>query len=197
MKMKQLALALAFALLLGCVSNSPSPNSSSTPVPNAPDAPPNATNSSSVQQPYVPPANPSPLPPAPSPYAGKDFAALSSLNVPLACDITYIYQGRTYQAKAYMKGGSDIRVETVGGSGLSQCVKTISIVQGQRLYVGCENKTVIPSCDWFTSGYDPSVPGQASTFDFSKTPPDQISCADWAYDPSYFSTQGRTCSLGG
>lgn len=182
--------------MLGCVSNSPAPNSTSPQPPNAPAAPPNATAANtSGQQPYVPPANPTP--PSQNTYAGKDFAALLSLNVPLQCDITYIYQGRSFQAKAYLKGGSDIRVETVGGSGLSQCSKTISIVQGTRVYVGCENKTVIPSCDWFTSGYDPSVPGQSSTFDFSKTPADQISCADWAYDPSYFSTQGRTCSLGG
>ena len=185
---------LAFVLILGCIQNQPA-------APNATQNQPPQQNASGQnapeQQPYIPPANPAPQAPSQNAYPGKDFASLAALGIPLECDITYIYQGRSFQAKVYMKGGSDIRVETIGGSGLSQCVKIISIVQASKVYVGCENKTVIPSCDWFTSGYNPQVPGQSSTFDFSRTPPEQISCSDWVYDQSYFSTAGRTCSLGG
>src|SRR5512143_2098086 len=168
MTMRYALALLAFVLFLGCTQNQPAaPNATQNPPPqqNAPE------QNASGQQPYIPSANPAPQPPTPNTYPGKDFAALAGLGIPLGCDITYLYQGKSFQAKVYMKGGSDIRVETVGGSGLSQCVKTISIVQGRRVYVGCENKTVIPSCDWFTSSYNPSVPGQSSTFDFSKTPP--------------------------
>ncbi len=146
-------------------------------------------------QPYIPQANPQP--PAPGPYSGLDFAALAALDSPIQCNITSVYQGRSFQSQVWMKGASQMRVESVGGAGLSQCTKTISVVEGSKVYVGCEGKQVIPSCDWFVSAYNPQAPGLSSTFDFTNLPPAQMDCRDWAYDPSQFLAKGNDCSMGG
>jgi hypothetical protein len=185
-------LLLSFALLLGCVSQPPAqpPAGATQGASGIPQ------NSDTYAPPSLPPPS-GPAPAAPSPYAGMDFAALAALGTPVQCDINYTYQGRQYPAKVYMRGGGEIRVEVAGGSGLSQCAKTISIVQADKVYVGCQNKTVLPSCDWFSSSYNPQAPGQSSTFDFSLTPPSAFSCSDWSYDPSLFSASGRVCRLGG
>ncbi len=177
---------LIFLLLFsaGCVGQQPQ---GSPPV-NAGGGQANQTS-----QPYSP--QPSVAQP-PGQYAGLDFAGLVALEAPLQCNITSIYQGKSFQSQVWMKGGGQIRVESVGGAGLSQCAKTISIVQGSKVYVGCENKTVIPSCDWFVSSYNPLTPGVSSTFYFRNVPADQMTCQDWAYDPSVFTTSGTDCSLG-
>ncbi len=148
-------------------------------------------------QPYSPEAAAVPPSPQPGPYAGLGFSDLAALETPLQCNVTYIYQGKSFQSALFMKGGSQIRVESVGGSGLSQCGKTISVIAGSKQYVGCENKTVIPSCNWFVSAYNPQAPGRASAFDFSNVPPEQFSCGNWTYDPAMFLTPGTECSMGG
>ena len=129
-------------------------------------------------------------------YPGYNFSSLVALNVPLECDISYIYQGQSYLGKVYMKGSSDMRVEIVLGSSLSQCAKTISIVSGNKIYVGCENKTILPSCVWFSSEYNPLRPGKSSTFDFTETRSSEISCKNWVFDLEKFSTPGAICNLG-
>lgn len=192
--MRRILPLLAILILAGCVSQNSPYQANQT------NAPPAAQNQTSpAPQNLTPPAAQSTQPnqsATPNPYSGKDFAALTKLDAPLKCQIGYVYQGKWFTSTAYLRGAGDIRVESVGGSGLSQCAKTITIVQGMRTYVGCENKTVLPSCDWFVSSYNPQVPGQSSTFDFSMTSPGNISCSDWQFDPSYFLAQGRTCSLG-
>ncbi len=177
-------LIIALLISAGCVGQQ---QQGAPPLAN-PAAPVNQT-----AQPYSP--QPGVVQP-PGQYSGLDFAGLVALEAPLQCNITYIYQGRSYQSQVWMKGGGQMRVESIGGSGLPQCNKTISIVQGSHVYVGCEGKTVIPSCDWFVSSYDPLTPGISSTFYFRNVPADQISCQDWAYDPSVFLTSGNECSLG-
>lgn len=78
---------------------------------------------------------------------------------------------------------------------MSQCSKTISIVRDARVYVGCDGKQMMPSCDWFRSDYDPARPGESSTFNFYETPSSQIACKGWAYDESVFTTAGNVCHM--
>jgi hypothetical protein len=136
-----------------------------------------------------------PAPPSAAQYAGKTFSELVALDLPLECDINYTYQGKAGYSRVLLKGGAELRVETVGGAGMSQCSKTISIVRGSTVYVGCDGKMIMPSCDWFRSSYDPSEPGVSSTFNFKDLPPSQIACRDWEYDSSEFDTPGNSCHL--
>ena len=128
-------------------------------------------------------------------FPGDNFSRLVELNTPLECDISYLHQGKLYPSKVYLKGGSDMRVEIVGGSGLSQCTKTISIVQGDKIYFGCENKTILPGCDWFSSDYDQKNPGRSATFDFTLTRASEINCRRWSFDLQKVATPGKVCSL--
>ena len=128
-------------------------------------------------------------------FPGYNFSSVVELNTPLECVITYAYGGQPYESKVYMRGRYDMRVEVVGGSGLSQCTKTISIVRGDSVYVSCE-KSILSGCDWFSSSYDQRHPGKSSTFDFTQTRASEISCRKWVFDPEKFSTEGRICNLG-
>ncbi|MFN7991443.1 MAG: hypothetical protein U0R44_04775 [Candidatus Micrarchaeia archaeon] len=192
--MKALFAVLLAVLLFGCASKpaqSEAPVNDSTKPSEPGKAPPPAIPPQNKTVPAQPP------PEAASPYAGKDFPSLVSLGLPLECDITYTYSGKPGTSKVYLKGGSELRVETVGGAGMSQCSKTVSIVRKDKVFVGCDGKMIMPSCDWFGSDYDPALPGESSTFNFRETPPSQISCRDWAYDQSKFVTGGNVCHLGG
>lgn len=123
-------------------------------------------------------------------YAGKDFAALAALYLPLECDAVHTYGGKPVKIKVFMKGPSELRVESPVG--LTQCGTTISIVRDGRVYVGCAGKQVFPSCDWLRSDYDLSSPGKAATFDLTLA---EMDCRDWEYDVSVFRSQGEVCRL--
>ncbi|MEW6722369.1 MAG: hypothetical protein AB1324_03840 [Candidatus Micrarchaeota archaeon] len=194
--MKYAFFAIAFLLLLGCASQAADQAPGTQAQPPAPQqpVPENATPPSPGTTSPSEPANPAP-PPSDNKYSGKTFAWLVALDVPLVCEINYTWQGKPGYSKVYMKGGDELRVETVGGAGMAQCSKTISIVRGTRVYVGCEGKMVMPSCDWFRSDYDPAEPGVSSTFNFRDVSPSQILCADWEYSSESFSTPGNSCHL--
>ncbi|HSB46870.1 MAG TPA: hypothetical protein VLD37_02565 [Candidatus Bilamarchaeum sp.] len=188
--MKYLALVIAGLLLIGCTQSPAQPaQNTSKPAETSPPAQP-APSGGNDSQPPAPPSQP-----APSQYAGKTFPELVALGIPLQCEISYTYQGKPGSSNVYFKGGAEIRVETVGGAGMSQCTRTISIVRDTRVYVGCDGKQVMPSCDWFRSDYDPARPGESSTFNFYETSPSQISCRDWAYDKTVFATAGNVCHI--
>ncbi len=116
------------------------------------------------------------------------------MEIPLECDVSYTYAGREVQARLFINGESEIRVESPAG--MTQCKKTVTLILGTRQYVGCEEKMIMPSCDWFKSSYDPENAGRASSFDFSSLPASQITCRDWEYDSSSFSAGGTVCQLG-
>jgi hypothetical protein len=123
-----------------------------------------------------------------------DFSGLVAMGIPLECDVEYTYSGKAVDARMLISADSEIRVESP--EGMQQCAETITVIRGTRQYVGCEGKMIIPSCDWFKSGYDPGRPGKAASFDFSQVPASSISCRDWEYDASAFSTGGTICELG-
>lgn len=122
------------------------------------------------------------------------FAGLIAMGIPLDCDISYTYAGKPATAKLYIGEDSEFRVES--SVGMVQCKKTITVIRGTRQYVGCSDKQVMPSCDWFKSAYDEGRPGVASNFDFSGVPASSISCKDWTIDKSMFVTEGTSCELG-
>jgi hypothetical protein len=116
------------------------------------------------------------------------------MGIPLECEINYTYAGRQVSARMLIGKDSDIRVES--SVGMVQCQKTITIIRGSRQYVGCSDKAVMPSCDWFKSGYDPTNSGVASNFDFSAVPASSIACHDWTAEDSEFRTNGTICEMG-
>lgn len=123
------------------------------------------------------------------------FANLTRINASLSCDVSYIYRGRPVEAKMFLNGPSEIRVESPVGVG--QCAMTVTVIRGTGQYVGCDKKQITPGCDWFKSSYDPKTPGSASSFDFSTLGAINFRCRAWKYDLSKFSTGGQSCELGG
>jgi hypothetical protein len=192
-----LILVLACSLLLGCAQNAPQPTGNGTgtipadggnaTVPANPavqnDSAAAAENASQGQ---------GQVPPAKTYSAG--FSALIGMGIPLECEINYTYSGKPVTARMLIGKDSDIRVESAAG--MVQCQKTITIIRGSRQYVGCSDKAVMPSCDWFKSGYDETNPGVASNFDFSIVPASSIACHDWTADDSVFRTNGTICEMG-
>jgi hypothetical protein len=193
-----LILVLAISLLFGCAGSStqtgangtakvPAGSANAT-VPASPSA---TGNGTATQVPEDKPAEPQ-NPPAKT-YSAS-FSALAVMGIPLECGVNYTYSGKPATARLLIGTDSDIRVES--SVGMVQCRKTITVIHDNRQYVGCSDKQVMPSCDWFKSGYDPANPGVASNFDFSGVPASSISCRDWEYDPSLFKTNGTVCELG-
>lgn len=194
-----LIIVLACSLLLGCAQNAPQPagnetgtvpaGSQNATLPTNPavqndSAPMVATENASQGQGQAPPAK----------TYSAGFSALIGMGIPLECEINYTYAGKPVTARMLIGKDSNIRVESA--TGMTQCAKTITIIRGSRQYVGCSDKTVMPSCDWFKSGYDPMNPGVASNFDFSIVPASSIECRDWTSDDSAFRTNGTSCEMG-
>lgn len=128
------------------------------------------------------------------PPFSDSISALANLSSPFMCDVSYSYQGKPVLAKLYIKGPSEIRVESPVGVG--QCAITITVIKGTAQYVGCDKKEITPGCDWYKSSYDPSKAGSASAFDFSTLDAGAFKCQEWKYDATMFSAKGQSCQLG-
>jgi hypothetical protein len=134
-------------------------------------------------------------------YAGKDYATLAALGVPLQCDITITYQGKTTTAKLYMKGSEEIR-EEVSTTDSVDCAKTIVILKDKKMYLGCEEGDLFGTCKWMefnlTEGETQPSGGAAGTYespDLTDVPATQISCLPWIYDASKFIPSGKVCTM--
>jgi len=187
MQARLLILIIGAILIFGCAGNqdtqakpSQTQNPSGSPV-NATAGMANGTANASLNE-------------TKEPEIVTTFANLTRYGVPLQCDVSYTYQGRPVEAKLYLKGPSEIRVESPVGVG--QCPVTVTVIKGAGQYVGCDKKQITPGCDWFKSSYDPGKPGSASSFDFSSLEAQRFRCKEWAYDLSKFSTSGQSCELG-
>jgi len=189
---------LACSLLLGCAQNAPQPAGNQTGT-----VPAGSGNTTTTPANPPIPGNTNPAPTGGNDSQGQDTAAktysagfseLIGMGIPLECDINYTYSGKQVNARMIIGNDANIRVESPAG--MVQCAKTITIIRGSRQYVGCGEKAVMPSCDWFKSGYDPTNPGVASNFDFSIVPASSIACRDWTSDDSAFRTNGTVCEMG-
>lgn len=198
---KILIIAIAFALLFGCAGNAPSPQANQNgagPAGNGnATVPANASSTEGTaptQVPQVPADGPAEPQAPPAKTYSASFSGVIGMGIPLECDVNYTYAGKQATARLLIGTDSEFRVES--SVGMVQCKKTVTVIRDSRQYVGCSDKQVMPSCDWFKSAYDTGNPGVASNFDFSGVPASSISCRDWALDDAMFRTNGTICELG-
>ena len=199
---KILIIAIAFALLFGCAGNSPGPQADQAGTVPAgtgnETVPANASTAGDGGAPTQAPQVPADVPAEPQAPPAKTYSAsfsgLVGMGIPLDCQVNYTYAGKQATARLLIGTDSEFRVES--SVGMVQCRKTITVIHDSRQYVGCSDKQVMPSCDWFKSAYDTGNPGVASNFDFSGVPASSISCRDWALDDAMFKTNGTICELG-
>jgi len=158
-----------------------------------------AGNPGQAEEPADAPANASSgmpgtaTPPEPGyEYEGRTFGELAQMGIPLECDIKHVYAGKDVVSRAYMNGSGELRVESPVG--ISQCKKTVSVARSGRVYISCEEKQVMASCDWIREDYD--TPGRSSAFDYTALEPGSIRCRGWIYDKESFQTPGDACRLG-
>jgi len=139
---------------------------------------------------------------------GKSYEQLLGLGVPMQCDITTSYQGKSTTVRSYMKGQAEVRSETSTTEPGSTCKKFIFIGKGDKFYMGCADGAIFPDtgdasnpfagCEWLEMTVNKSTSGGTQTYavpDYSDVPPAQINCQPWLYDSSKFVISGKTCNL--
>ncbi len=133
-------------------------------------------------------------------FAGRTFAELMALGMPMQCDITTTTGGVTVTSRIYKGVGSDIRSETpMQGGGV--CPKVIAIMKADKYYVGCEQSELMPGCQWFVfpvTGSNSATGVAGSAFgkpDYSGVPAAQISCTPWIPDGTKFQEPAGACNL--
>lgn len=129
-------------------------------------------------------------------FTGKTYEQLLGLGVPMQCDITMTYEGKTTTMKIYSKNNGEIRNE-IPIPETEMCSKMISILKGDTVYTSCEGKTYPPgtSCDWMKYVVNNTgTTGGSTAPDYSDVPPTQINCMPWVPDDSKFATPGKICT---
>lgn len=140
---------------------------------------------------------------------GKTYEQLLGLGVPMQCDISTTYEGKTTTAKIYMKGEGEVRSEMDISQSDSTCKRMVTIGKGEKFYVGCSEGALFPDtgdaasnpfsgCAWLEMTVNKSSTTGSSTYsapDYTDTPASQINCLPWVYDPSKFVVSGKTCDL--
>ncbi len=128
--------------------------------------------------------------------AGLAYGELMALGVPIQCDILTTSGENPVTAKLYKGTGPDIRVESPASGG--PCATMVSLMKGDKYYVGCEQGEVMPGCQWlvFSQTASSGTPGASyQKPDYSDMPPSQISCAPWIFDASKLEAPANACSL--
>ena len=131
--------------------------------------------------------------------AGKAWGDLVALGVPVQCDITTTYSGKTTTVRVYMKG-SDLARSEVPTPDSPQCKQIISIVKGNTYYMGCGNGNLFGSgfdCQWikFEATGEAAAPTSLEKPSYENVPSTQISCIPWVYDGAKFDTAGKVCTM--
>ncbi len=131
-------------------------------------------------------------------FAGKGYAELVALGVPLQCDVKMNLEsaGATSTAKMYFSGGKT-RVDSttnMEGSAIANSV----VMKDKKVYMQLTSLMRVgpyANCDWIA--YDEEQPQQtqeqASVGDYSSIPPVDFSCSAWIPDDSKFATPGKVC----
>lgn len=128
--------------------------------------------------------------------AGKAYAELMALGVPLKCEITMTVTSKPVQMTLYMKGSDEVRSE-IPVEGGTPCATMITIMKGGKAYTGCDSGEFFPGCPWIeaqSAGSGGTGTGQGASTDFSSVPASEIHCVPWTYDASKFEPSGKVCT---
>ncbi|MDD5339766.1 MAG: hypothetical protein PHV13_00780 [Candidatus ainarchaeum sp.] len=126
--------------------------------------------------------------------ANLAYGELIALGVPIQCDITTTSGGNPVTAKLYKGAGPDMRVESPAAGG--PCATMVSLMIGDKYYVGCDQGEVMPGCQWLVFTQNKSA--GAATYekpDYSSLPASQIRCIPWVFDASKLAAPANACNL--
>jgi hypothetical protein len=133
-------------------------------------------------------------PPGGNNLADLAYAELLALGVPIQCDIITTSGENPVTAKLYKGTGPDMRVESPAAGG--PCATMVSLMIGDKYYVGCDQGEVMPGCQWLVFTQTEST--GAATYekpDYSDMPASQIHCIPWLFDASKLEAPANACNL--
>jgi hypothetical protein len=142
-------------------------------------------------------------------FAGKTYAELMGLGIPMQCDITITGEESTMKYTMYTNGAGDVRSETHNTDSGSTCTTIVTIMKGDKAYVGCDGGSMFPDtgednpfagCEWMELDLNESTTSVTASIDdnapdYTSAPPEQINCVPWVPDSSKFATPSNACNV--
>ncbi|MBI5228073.1 hypothetical protein HY988_05780 [Candidatus Micrarchaeota archaeon] len=138
---------------------------------------------------------------------GLGYTQLLALGVPIQCDVTNTYKGKTTKMRLYLQGKNAIRIEIPNTGAEGSCSSSVMIMKDKKVYTSCTGSQVMPGCDWLEIEANESAQGGAGgsggsantgaseTPEFTDVPATQFKCDPWVYDSAKLTVTGKVCSL--